>query len=1029
MDPQNDILTEPSAPPKKNPLGRLASRIKESRVWREYHFLLWCMLIPAALVFLIYLVRGLHPFGDGCVLVLDLNGQYVWFFEALRNFVHGDAELLYSFSRALGGEFLGIYAYYLASPLSYLVCLFPTDRMLEALLCLFLLKTALCGATFGYYMHKTMKTQNKLCIILFASFYALSSYALVQQHNTMWIDAVMWLPLITLGIEQLIKYGKFKLYTVSLAVTLFSNYYIGYMVCIWCVLYAGLYYLAHPKDVRNPLGEKFHFPRSVLRMLCYSLIAVGIAAVIILGAYYSLNFGKTTFSDPSWEFATKFDLLDFLYKLLPGSYDTVRPEGLPFVYCGMLTLLLIPAYFMCRKYPTRQKIFSALLLFILFLCMSINIVDLVWHGFQAPNWLNYRYSFMFSFYLCVIACRAFEDFEHISLKVMLGTGGAIALLCVVLQKYTNGEYIDPNDFACIYFSLALIFAYLAILAFWRRTDKKKCARNGLIAIVTAELFVNGLLNICFLDMDVGYSRYSYYNDFLDKTRPIVEMVQESDTSFYRMEKTFFRKTNDNMALGMRGLSGSTSTLNKETIKLLNKMGYSSKSHWSKYLGGTPVSDSLLGLKYIISDNNVYQNYYSIYKDDILNGYTAYQNPYALSIAYGVHEDVLDFPLGFLTPEEEEERKEESTSGNQKEEETEPGMMKTAIDAVKGQVNLWLGIEENLGDVYEDAYNSPFERLNAMVSSMLGEEEALKIFVPISDYEVTTSGLSEKRYYAGGEHGYKNAVEDTAGVLTYTVTVPEEAELFFFLPTNYPREVELDMTVNDGEAEPWGTFHANETERIISLYQRKAGDRVQLDMTLTKGELYILSAEQCFYYIDWDVFEDAMARLAKDQFIIEEYTESSFKGHLTASSDNELILTTIAYDNGWEVYVDGDRVETQKALGSLISFRTGGEAGQTHQIEMVYRPRAITVGLWISVISLLVLIALFVLDHFLHLGCRDRRPRKLLCEGEQLTIDDTLLAVTAEEEQGAEAIHQNGTSDEGAASVDSSNNPPNDRKEE
>ena len=181
------------------------------------------MLIPAVLMYLIYLAKGHYPFGDGCVLVLDLNGQYVWFFEALRNFVKGDASLLYSFSRALGGEFLGIYAYYVASPLSYLLCLFPQNRMLEGLLVLFLLKTALCGGTFGFYMHRTLKRPNRFAIIAFSTFYALTSYAVVQQHNTMWIDAVMWLPLITLGLESLIKYGKFKMYTVFLAITLFSK--------------------------------------------------------------------------------------------------------------------------------------------------------------------------------------------------------------------------------------------------------------------------------------------------------------------------------------------------------------------------------------------------------------------------------------------------------------------------------------------------------------------------------------------------------------------------------------------------------------------------------------------------------------------------------------------------------------------------------------------------------------------------------------------------------------------------------------
>ncbi|MBQ2735485.1 MAG: YfhO family protein, partial [Clostridia bacterium] len=332
---------------------------------KEYKYLIWCMVLPALLMYLIYLAREIYPFGNGTVLVLDLNGQYVWFFEALRKFVYGDSSLLYSFSRALGGEFLGIYAYYIASPLSYIVCLFPENMMQEALLTMFLLKTALCGGTFGYYMHRTSKTPNRFAIVAFSVFYALTSYAVVQQNNTMWIDAVMWLPLITLGIEELIKHKKFKMYTIFLALTLFSNFYIGYMVCIYCVLYFFLYYLAHNEEGRNnPLQEKHHFIKSLFRIGFFSIVAVGVAAVILLSAYYSLNFGKTTFSNPKWEWNIKFDLLDLAYKFLPGSYDTVRPAGLPFVYCGVLTLLFLPAYFLSHKYSMRQKIVSGIFIFI-----------------------------------------------------------------------------------------------------------------------------------------------------------------------------------------------------------------------------------------------------------------------------------------------------------------------------------------------------------------------------------------------------------------------------------------------------------------------------------------------------------------------------------------------------------------------------------------------------------------------------------------------------------------------------------------
>lgn len=926
----------------------------KKKFFAEYGYLLFAMLIPALLMYLIYLSKGLYPFGDGCVLVLDLNGQYVWFFEALRNFVHGDADLLYSFSRALGGEFLGIYAYYLASPLSYLVCLFPKERMLEALLTLFLLKTALCGGTFGYYMHRTMKEPKPFAIIAFSTFYALTSYAVVQQHNTMWIDAVMWLPLITLGIESLIKYGKFKMYTIFLAITLFSNFYIGFMVCIYCLIYFFLYYIAHGGEAKanNPLHEKQHFIKSLFRIAFYSMIAIGIAAVILLSAYYSLNFGKTTFSDPKWEWTLKFDIIDLLYKFLPGSYDTVRPAGYPFVYCGVLTLLLLPAYFLSHKYPMRQKIVSGVFILIFVASFSFSVTDLIWHGFQKPNWLNYRYSFMLCFYLCVLACRAFAHFESISLKSVMGTGGLIALLCVILQQYSDDAYVDPNDYTCIWFTLLAVFVYLAILGVLRKTNDKALVSVVLIAAISIEVFLNGLWNLNGLDDDVTYSKYSYYNNFLNKTRPIVEEVQESDTSFYRMEKTFFRKTNDNMALNIRGLSGSTSTLNKETIQFLNKMGYASKSHWSKYLGGTPVNDSLLGLKYIVSDNTVYANYYEVYATDEQNQYIAYKNPYALSIAYGVDDDLLNFPLGFI--------KEETLDGTTEEE--KDSIIGSAIDSVKDKINEWLDIDETVNSAeYEDAYNSPFERLNAMISAMLGEEETLQIFVPIEITNTSTSNLNQS--YVVGHYSYSVINSERDGTLSYMVEMPESAELFFYAPSDYPREVSLILEEN-GNGTSWGTFNGNETNRIISLGYQNEGDMLTLDLTLENTNYYPMIGEESFYYIDWAVFEDAMARLAQDQYQITEYTETSFNGTFTASREHELVMTTIAYDKGWKVYVDGEEVETVKALGSLVSFYIDGTAGETHTVEMVYEPATFSIGLTVSLISLVLLVLLIIFEEHL-----------------------------------------------------------------
>jgi len=816
-----------------------------------------------------------------------------------------------------------------------------------------------------------MKKRNRYAIVLFSICYALSAYAVVQQHNTMWIDAVMWLPLITLGIESLVKEGKFKMYTIVLAVTLFSNFYIGFMVCIYCFLYFFAYYLGHSEhNLNNPLREKLHFLKSLARMAFYSIIALGIAAVILLSAYYSLNFGKTSFSNPNWEWKTNFDLLELFYKFLPSSYDTVRPAGYPFVYCGLLTLLLVPLYFLSKRYTTRQKIAAGSLILIFLASFSFNVTDLVWHVFQKPNWLNYRYSFMLCFILCVLACRAFTDIKEMSLKPIFGAAGVIVLACVLLQKVEGLEYIKPGDFKTVWFTILALFLYLAIFGLMKKAKSQQIISIVLVCVVSIEVFANGILCLHALDKDVIFTDYSKYNDYLDKTTPIVEAVQNADDSFYRMEKTFDRR-NDNMALNVYGLSGSTSTLNKETINFLNKMGYLARSHASRYRGGNPVNDSLLGLKYIISDKAIYSDFYEVCTQDVENGYTAYRNPYALSIAFGVSDDVLDFPLGFISQAEMESNN-ETAATTKKAEETKPNAdkMGKAIDSLLSKLNEWLGIEETINDaVYRDDYNSPFERLNAMITAMLGEETSVQVFVPIKTREPSLWNAEKIGVYDQNTHaGYAKTTPDASksdknSYLTYKFTMPETAELFFYMPSNYPREMKMALIERNGSDKTvtWpGNFQGNDTTHIISLGKQNEGANLSMQLQMLADKVYPMITEDFFYYIDMEVFEDVMSRLAEDQMKITEYTGHSFTGTLTTSRENELVLTTIPYDKGWKVTVNGKEVETVKALGSLVAFHIDGAAGETYTIEMVYSPNTLWIGLTISIVCLIILIALIIL---------------------------------------------------------------------
>ncbi len=189
--------------------------------------------IPAALTYLAYAIFGLYPFGEESVLCLDLNGQYVYYFEALRDAFWGDGSIFYNWSRNLSGEFMGIIGYYLASPFTLIVMLLPEKFMLSSLLIMQLCKVGAAGVTFNYFLQKRRNVQPYPSL-LFSTMYSMMAYMVIQLIDPMWLDGLVFLPLIMLGIEYLVDDGRRLNYIIPLALMCVANFYIGYMICIFC---------------------------------------------------------------------------------------------------------------------------------------------------------------------------------------------------------------------------------------------------------------------------------------------------------------------------------------------------------------------------------------------------------------------------------------------------------------------------------------------------------------------------------------------------------------------------------------------------------------------------------------------------------------------------------------------------------------------------------------------------------------------------------------------------------------------------
>ena len=156
-------------------------------------------IIPLIIMTALYIAREIYPFGNNCYLRSDMYHQYAPFFSELWNKLRHGESLTYSWDIGMGTNFTALYAYYLASPSNWFIVLFPQKYMIEIMNSIIILKLCLSSVTFTYYITKHF--DNRKCsIALFGMFYSLSGFVAAYSLNIMWLECLVLLPLIILGL-------------------------------------------------------------------------------------------------------------------------------------------------------------------------------------------------------------------------------------------------------------------------------------------------------------------------------------------------------------------------------------------------------------------------------------------------------------------------------------------------------------------------------------------------------------------------------------------------------------------------------------------------------------------------------------------------------------------------------------------------------------------------------------------------------------------------------------------------------------
>ena len=538
------------------------------------------------ILYLIYMIIcKIHPFGEHSLFRSDVKGQYFEYWIYMKNAFIGKDSFIYSFTKSIGGNVFGIWAYYLLSPYNILFLISKPESYIDIFTLMTYLK--ILSASLALYAFSKYKTQNNQIKIFASIAYGLMGYVVAYQMNIMWLDGVILLPIIAIGVIKIIKENKFNIYIISLALALITNFYIGFEIFIFICMYF-IYELI--------LSEEKNKFKILLRFALYTAISIGIASIVIVPTYFVIKGGKGAGLAIAKSDILKrnFKFIEFLPKFLIGSEtkSQIYGNGTPIAYCGILTLVLTELFLLSQKIKVKEKILTIVFIVIMILIMNNKLLNLIFHGLKETTGYPYRYAFCLSFLLILTALRIGNYIKEIEVPKLVIIF-LINLLIGIFMLMQNYKFIEMKY---IIISMIMAATYILTILIYKKINIMPLI--GLLLCI--ELLINYTFTFKELEDDEAKLN-TYMSSYAEFKDPVKEII-DNDKEFYRMEKTSNFYLNDSLMLNYKGISHSSSTFDKNVSDLLKKIGYSYYMDWPSYgRGNTIITDMLFNIKYKISN--------------------------------------------------------------------------------------------------------------------------------------------------------------------------------------------------------------------------------------------------------------------------------------------------------------------------------------------------------------------------------------------------------------------------------------------
>ena len=833
------------------------------------NYLALAFAIPCVGMLLIMMISGFEPFGNYSMLYSDMYHQYYPFFVEFRHAILEGDGLFYTWSVGLGMDYLGLISYYLGSPLNLLSLLVPEQWTLEYFSLLVPIKLGLAGAFFAIFL-KNIFGKKDLSISVFGGFYGLCAWALGFQWNIMWLDTFALLPLVALGTVQLIRDKKVVLYTLTLFLSIFANYYIGFFTCIFVFLLFFIYQFCR-------WGGWKKFFLDLCRIAVFSVLAIGMTAILELPAVAAL---QTTQSSVN-KFPTTFRLNIAKTHDLKGLFDAMRQvagnmggalepnfkEGLPNVYCGIVSVYLMFLYLMAKHIPLRDKVCAVGLLLFFNVSFIIRQLDYIWHGFHFTNMIPYRFSFLYSFVVLYMAYRAWLQRRKFSPMQMIA---AAVLAAVILSCSNEVASTVPVELGSktldipVYFIYNLVFLVLYMLAMLFgaieepipedaepeqiariRTDRARNRRRAarlVLGVMAVELIAN---LACFGLYFTGTS-VSNYPKGTEHTASVIRYMKEreEDTLFYRAETTHSQTLNDGALNNYNGITAFTSSANVNTTLFVQSLGFSAKNTYNRYLfeESSPVANLFLGLKYMIDRDG---------KEKDSSFFTTVNEFGDTSLL----ENQAYLPLGFLT-------------------------------------------DRELADVEFSIEKDPFELQNEIFAAATGLAVPVWQKIPGEGLFLSSSGVTITENNNNGYCKYEKAESNSS--ITYSYVADRDG--YACVRLDLPKRNTFYVSLNGQEL----YRESISLPQMVAVQDVQQGDVIEVRVVCKKDEKSNMTVNAAI--MDCDTFWQGYDILNGAVWELTDFASTRVEGTVACDRDG-LLYTSIPQNGNWKVTVDGREVET------------------------------------------------------------------------------------------------------------------------